>query len=62
MLGKSEDRRGQGGKRVGSRKLLYLSLAWLIAEVSITFLCEKAGAEKTHRHMFFFTIPFDPAV
>lgn len=62
MLGRSEDRKGQGGKWVGSRNLLNLSSAWLIAEVSVTFLCEKAGAENTDRYMFSFTIPFDPAV
>lgn len=62
MLGRSEDRRGQGGKWEGRRKLLHLSLAWLIAEVSVTFLHEKAGAEKADQHMFFFTFPFDPAV
>lgn len=60
VLRRREDRRGQGGKwRLG--KLLYLSLAWLTAEVSVTLLREKAGAEKTDRQMFFI-IPFDPAV
>lgn len=34
----------------------------LLAEVSVTFLHEKAGAEKRDKHRFFFTIPFDPAV
>lgn len=58
-----EGRTGEGREGSGwLRKLCYLGTAWLIAEVSVTFLCEKAGEEKTDRHMFFFTILFDPAV
>lgn len=41
-----------GGSRV-------LRLSWLIAELSVTLLCEEVGAEKTDKHVLFFIIPID---
>lgn len=38
---------------VVGRKMLHLSLPWFIVVMSVTFLCQKVGAEKTGRHMFF---------
>lgn len=37
---------------VVGRKMLHLSLPWFIAVMSVTFLCQKVGAEKTGRHHF----------
>lgn len=51
---------GTGEGRERSRrgwKMLHLSSYWLIAGLLVTLLCEKVGAERTNRYMFFFLIP-----